>query len=147
MEFWVKGPGQVLFCIPIFQTGDRFLLLKILVQLFKHCCGTGMFISDSDFFSSWIPDPTSTKKIRGKKLVVLWVINFTKLEKFYIWTGTFQNCLAIEQKSQVFLICNPKNCYQALRNKGWGSGKNLSRIRIQGSKKHWIPDPDPECCF
>jgi hypothetical protein len=32
------------------------LLLKILVQLFKHCCGTGMFISDSDFFSSWIPD-------------------------------------------------------------------------------------------
>jgi hypothetical protein len=28
-----------------------------------------------------------------------------------------------------------------------GSGKNLSRIRIQGSKKHWILDPGPQCCL
>jgi hypothetical protein len=27
-----------------------------------------------------------------------------------------------------------------------GSGKNSSRIRIQGVKKHQIPDPDPQHC-
>ncbi len=28
-----------------------------------------------------------------------------------------------------------------------GSGKNSSRIRMQGSKKHRIPNPDPQHCL
>jgi hypothetical protein len=47
----------------------------------------------------------------------------------------------------------PKNCHYALKNMGLGSGirdpgygKNLFRIRIPGSKRHRIPDPDPQNC-
>ncbi len=46
----------------------------------------------------------------------------------------------------------PKNCHQALKNIGSGYGirdpgsrKNL--FRIQGSKRHRIPDPDPQHCI
>jgi hypothetical protein len=36
----------------------------------------------------------------------------------------------------------PKKCHKALGNISWGSGKNLSQI--PGTKKHRIPDLDPQ---
>jgi hypothetical protein len=45
-------------------------------------------------------------------------------------------------------IFNPKNCFSALGKMIWdvhsGSGSRFSSSRIQGSKKHRIPVPDPQ---
>jgi hypothetical protein len=46
---------------------------------FQQCCGSGMFISDPNFYRSWIPDPVSripdpktvTKERGEKKLVFI----------------------------------------------------------------------------
>jgi hypothetical protein len=44
----------------------------------KHCCGSGMFIPDPDFYPSLIPDPTVTKK---EEVLPFFVItNFTKFK-------------------------------------------------------------------
>jgi hypothetical protein len=46
-------------------------------------------------------------------------------------------------------ILTPKNCFWALENMIWDLGFRIrsifpSRIWIQGSKRHRIPDPDPQ---
>jgi len=48
------------------------------------CCGSGMFIPESDFYPSRIPDPKTATKERGEKkfVVITFYIatNFTKLK-------------------------------------------------------------------
>jgi hypothetical protein len=37
-------------------------------NIFKQCCGSGMFIPDPDFYPSRIPDPTAPTKEEGGKI-------------------------------------------------------------------------------
>jgi hypothetical protein len=96
-----------------------------------------MFISDPDFLP--IPDPgsrirdqkTSTKE-RGEKFFCHTFFLATNFTKF---------------KIILFLKCLRKKFGQfqfAPKNMGLGSGINLFRIPFQGSKRHRIPDPDPQ---
>jgi hypothetical protein len=43
-------------------------------------------------------------------------------------------------------IFNPKNCFTALGNT-YDPHPDFFPSRIQGSKKHWISDPDPQQCL
>jgi hypothetical protein len=62
----------------------------------------------------------------------------------------------LAQFSKSFRSFYPKNCHQALKNMGLGSGirdpgsgkKPIPDLgsQIQGSKRHRIPDPDPQHC-
>ncbi len=82
-----------------------------------QCCGSGMFFPDPDFYPSLIPYPVSknsTKERSEKKFVVI---------PFFVQIVT---------KLSKIWVWNP------------GSGKNLSRIPDQGSKRHRIPDPDSQ---
>ncbi len=47
--------------------------------LFVGCCGSRVFITDPDSFPIRIPDPTTTKKRRGKTSCFFEAINFTNL--------------------------------------------------------------------
>ena len=54
---------------------------------------------------------------------------------------------------RIIELFTQKICHEALKNMSLGteipgseipgSGMNLFRIRVQGSKRHLIPDPDP----
>jgi hypothetical protein len=103
---------------------------------------------------SRIPDPKTAKKDIGeKKFVVIpffWVINFTKLNYFIfemlkkkIWAN-FQRI--IELFTQKIVSKLSKIWVWDPGSEIWdpGSGKNL--FRIPGSKRHRIPDLDPQHC-
>jgi hypothetical protein len=97
---------------------------------------------------SRIPDPKTAMKDRGeKKFVVIpffGAINFTKLNHFIfemlkkkIWAN-FQ---------RIIELCTQNIVTKLSKIWVWdpGSGKNL--FRIQGSRSHRIPDPDPQHCL
>jgi hypothetical protein len=80
-----------------------------------------MFIPVPDFYPSRIPDPTTATKEGGggeKKFVV---------KAFFVATN-----LSISSKKNGFGIRDPEKI---------SSG---SRIRVQGSKRHRIQDPDTQ---
>ncbi len=57
-----------------------------------------------------------------QRIIVLFIQKFvTKLSKIWVWYPGSE-------------IRDPKKTYSG------------SRIRVQGSKRHWIPDPDPQIC-
>jgi hypothetical protein len=61
-----------------------FKTTKRLFCLGNQCCGSGMFIPDPDFYSSWIPDPKTVTKwrVKKRKLVVIPFLVTTKFTKF-----------------------------------------------------------------
>jgi hypothetical protein len=107
-----------------------------------------MFIPDPDFYPSRIPDPKKAMKDRGEKKFIVnflfWSHKFHKIDYFIfemlkkkMWAN-FQRIRElftqkIVTKLSKIWVWDPR------------SGKNLSRI--QGSKRHQIPDPDPQHCF
>ncbi len=95
---------------------------------------------------SGIPDPKTATKERGeKKLVIIpfyVATNFTKLKISLVLKCRRKNSGQFSKNYRTFY---PKNCHCALKNMGLGSGirkKTYSGSRIQGSKRHRIPDPD-----
>jgi hypothetical protein len=114
------------------------------ILIFTH---PGSHISD---LGSLIPDPkTATKERSETKFVVIRFFvatNFAKLKIIF-----FLKCLRkkIGPISKNYRTFYPKSCHSALKNMGLGSGirdpeKTYSGSRIQGSKRHQIPDPDPQ---
>jgi hypothetical protein len=107
-------------------------------------------IPDPDFYQSLIPDPKIATKERGEKKF------FSK--PFFVATDftKFKIILFLKCRRKTFgqvfkeLDFLPKNL--SLSSQKYGVGirnpeKNLSRIRVQGSKRHRIPDPDPQHCI
>jgi hypothetical protein len=105
-------------------------------------------IPDPDFYPSRIPDPKTSTKERGEKKIV--VITFYVATKFHkianyfsfgvlkknIWANfqriieLFTQKLSLSSQIYGFGIRDPEKPY--------------SGSRIQGSKRHRIPDPDPQ---
>jgi hypothetical protein len=112
---------------------------------------------DPDFFPSRIPDlvsriqkPQQTKGVKKKLVVIPFLVatNFTKYKLFYFWNAEEKNLAQFSKNYRTFY---PKICHQALKIWGWDPGSEIrkktysgSRIRVQGSKRHRIPDPDPQ---
>jgi hypothetical protein len=115
----------------------------------RQCCVSRMFIPDPDFYPSRIPDPkTATKERDEKKFIfipLLLATNFTKfkitffeiLVKKKIWAN-FQK-LSLSSQKFGFGIRDPGS---EIRD----PEKTYSGSRIQGSKRHRFPDPDPQHC-
>jgi hypothetical protein len=89
-----------------------FGVLLTLAGREGQCCGSGMFIPDSDFYPSRIPDPgsripdpkTATKESCEKKLVVIpfWSQKFHKIKNYFIFerlkkknVGKFQRIIEL----------------------------------------------------
>jgi hypothetical protein len=108
-----------------------------------------MFIPDPDLYPSRIPDPKTAKKEMGQKKIFSYffvVTNLTKIEYYFIFEMPKKKIWANFKELLKFL---PKKFSLCSQIYGFGiqdprSGKNL--FRIQGSKRHWIPDPDPQHC-
>ncbi len=108
-----------------------------------QCCGSGMFIPDPGSWFSPIPDPgskNSNERQGWKKNLLSYLfcgaIHFTKLNYFIfemlkkkIW-AVFQRIIELLPLEYGFGIRDPEKTY--------------SGSRIQGSKRHRIPDPDPQ---
>jgi hypothetical protein len=104
--------------LPEFSVADSGCLSRILI--FTHP-------------GSRIPDP---------KTVVTPVFSSHKFHKI-------ENYFIFEMKKKIW--ANFQRIIELFTQKIWvwdtGSGKNLFRIRIQESKRHRIPDPDPQYCL
>jgi hypothetical protein len=111
-------------------------------------------IPDPDFYPSRIPDPgsripdpkTATKERGEKKFFVITfyvATNFTKLQvvKKKIWAN-FQRI--IELFTQKIVTKLSKICIWDPGSEIRDPEKTYSGSRIQGSKRHRIPDPDPQ---
>ncbi len=136
----------------------RFCQIWISKTSFLHagpqCCGSGMFIPDPGSWFLPIPDPgskNSYKREGWKK----------KLYLTFFCSHKFHKCKII-----LFLNCSKKNWAKLQRIKElftqkvvaklskiwvWDPGSEIrdpewvySGSRIQGSKRHRIPDPDPQ---
>jgi hypothetical protein len=97
---------------------------------YHQCCGSGMFIPDprSDFFPSWILDPGS--------------------ELFSSRIPDPHQRMYFSQKK--WLLSSKKydlGCSSRISDPAYGSCLfTYPGSRIQGSKRHRIPDPDPQNC-
>ncbi len=146
MGFGIRIPksGKYLFRIPdpgvkkAPNPGSRILI-------FTH---PGSRISDP---GSRIPDPKTTAKERGEKN--FWCSTFFCshkchiIENYFIFEMLKKNFLANFQR---IIELFTQKIVTKLSNKGLGSGilkKTYSGSRIQGSKKHRIPDPDQQHCL
>jgi hypothetical protein len=101
-------------------------------QTYLQCCGSGMFITDHDFYPSRIPDPKTATKERGEKISChnfFVAVNFTKLKLILFLKCLRKNNLA--QFSKNYRTFHPKT--------------TLSKIWIwdprSGIQKKPIPDP------
>jgi hypothetical protein len=104
---------------------------KGLTIHFNQCCGSGMFIPDlgSDFFPSRIPDPNCLHPgSASKNLSILFIL--TEKKWFLSFRKYDPGC-----SSRIRMLT-----FYPSRIRDPGS-------RIQGSKMHRIPDPDPQQCF
>jgi hypothetical protein len=92
---------------------------------------------------SRIPDPTSVAKRGGCCLIFFCSHKIYRTEN-YLFLNRYRKNLS--QLTMSFSTWYSKNCLQALHIlvADPGSGKNL--FRIQGSKRHGIPDPDSQHC-
>ncbi len=121
-----------------------------------------MFIPDPNFYPSRIPDLGSRiqkqqwKTFVKKKFVILpffWVINFTKPNYFIFEMLKKKNLGQFSKKYKTFY---PKKLSLSSQKYGFGIRDPRSGIRdpaktysgspIPGSKRHRIPDPDPQHC-
>jgi hypothetical protein len=97
---------------------------------------------------SRISDPGSknSNKREGRKKISCHPFfcspKFNKIEYYFVSEMMKKKIWAKFQR--IFEVFTQKNCHQALKNMGLGSGirkKTYSGSRIQGSKRHRIPDP------
>ena len=155
---WPLNYVTALLCstyIPFFYPSTNECTMYILPAL--QCGGSGMFIPDPGSWFLPIPDPgsripdqkTATKE-RGEKtfdVIPFYVAtNFTKLYIILVLKCWRKKFGPIFKKLWNFL---PKKLSLNSPKYGFGirdprSGKNL--FRIPGSKRHRIPDPDPQHC-
>ncbi len=103
-------------------------------------------IQDPDFYPSRIPDPTTAMKDRGEtKFVVkpFFCHKFHEIELFHLWNVESKNLAQFSKNYRTFHFTQ-KIVTKLSKIWVWdpGSGKNL--FRIQESKRHRIPDPDPQ---
>jgi hypothetical protein len=109
-----------------------------------QCCGSGMFIPDPDFYPSGIPDPGSKNrnKREGEKNCCHTffcshrfhkIVNYFMFEtlKKQIWAN-FQRIIEIFTQKIVTKLSK------------YGFGIRDPRSGILGSKRHRIPDLDPQ---
>ncbi len=139
----------------------------------NQCCGSGMFIPDPGSWFLPIPDPGSRISDPGSKnsnrregWKKIWCHTFTCSHKFHnivhyfsfevlkkkIWANSQRIIELFAQKFVIqlskvkygFGIRDPRSGIRDPRSgiRDPGSGKNL--FRIPGSKRHRIPDPDPQ---
>ncbi len=97
--------------------------IRIRTTGYIQCCRSGMFIPDLRSWFLAIPDP-------GSSLTFFVAIHFTKWKIILFCKVTEKN---VSQLTKSYSTLYPENCRQALRNMGWGFGKNLSRILDPGS--------------
>ena len=71
--------------------------------------------------------------------------NFTKLQFTLVLKCGGKKFAIIFKESQNFLLKKLSLSSKKIRTWDPGSGKNL--FRIPGSKRHRIPDPDPQHCL
>jgi hypothetical protein len=92
-----------------------------------QCYGSGLFIPDPDpdFCPSWIPVATNITKLKI-------ILNLNWLRK------------NLGQFTKNYRTFYPKKLPLSEKKMGWDPEKNL--FRMPGSKRHRIPDPDPQHC-
>ncbi len=127
------------------------------IRLFTSVADPGCLsrIPDPDFYPSRIPDlgsKNSNKRDGWEKNLCHTIFCSHKFPKLQIIL--FLKCRKnfLGQFSKNYRTFYPKNCQEALKNMGLESGirdpeKTYPGSRIQGSKRHRIPDPDPQHCF
>jgi hypothetical protein len=108
---------------------------------------SGMFIPDPDFypsripdFGSQIPDPKTATKERGEKNL---------LSYHFLQPQISQNCFIFEMLKKIIWLKNYRTFYPkklSISSQKYEFGirdpeKTYSGSRIQGSKRHRIPDP------
>ncbi len=93
-------------------------------------------ISDPEFYPSRIPDPKTATKERGENFffyhTFLCSHKFHKIENYFSFEVTKKKNLG--QFSKNFRTFCPKNCHQALKNIGLGSGIRKKPIPDPGSR-------------
>ncbi len=116
-----------------------------------QCCGSGMFIPDPDFYPSRFPDPKTATKERGEKKICchnfLCSHKFHKIENYFSFEVLKKMCANFQR---IIELSTQKILTKLSKYMGLGSGirkKTYSGSRIQGSKRHRIPDPDPQHCY
>ena len=124
-----------------------------------QCCGSGMFIPDPDFYPSRIPDLGSkngNKRERWKKIRCLTFLcshKFHKIVNYFsfgvlkkkIWAN-FQRIIELFTKKIIKKLLKLKIWSWDPGSEIWDPEKTYSGSHIQGSKRHRIPDPDPQHC-
>jgi hypothetical protein len=107
-----------------------------------------MFIPDPDFYPSRIPDPKTAIKERGEKIsfhTFFCSHKFHKIEIYYIfWNAEEKNLGQFSKNYRIFLCkilsLNSQKYGFGILDSRSGIRKTYSGSRIQGSKRHWIPD-------
>jgi hypothetical protein len=99
-----------------------------------------MFIPDPDLYASRIPDKKNSNKREGSFFCCH---KFHKIVNYFIFE-LLKNKVLANLFSKNYRTFYPKNCHQARKNMGLGSGIGFSRIPDQGSNRHLIPDPGSE---
>jgi hypothetical protein len=92
------------------------------------------WIPNPDFYPSRIPDPKTATKDRGEKKFFVkpfFVATFHKTEYYFIFDMLKKK---LAQFSKNYSSFNPKNCHQALKNMGLGSGIRKKPILDLGSR-------------
>ncbi len=123
-----------------------------------QCCGSGMLIPDPDFCPSRIPDlgsKNSNKREGWKKLVLIPLfaaINFKKF-KIILFLKCWRKKLGPIFKELLNFL--PQKLSPSYQKYGFGIRDPRSGIQkkpipypgSRGSKRHQIPDPDPQHCY
>ncbi len=167
--FYQQGVGSHPVHFRIDGTVDIFFLIVLSIGSFSwdvqtccraetliQCCGSGMFIPDPDFYPFMIPDLGSRIQKQQQKRGVkkIWCHSFLCSHKFHKIENNF-SFEVLKKKIwpyfQRIIELIPKKLSLSSQKYGFGirdprSGKTYSGSRIEGSKKHWIPDPDPQHC-
>jgi hypothetical protein len=111
-------------------------------------------IPDPDFYPSRIPDPKTVTKERGENFFSLYFFcshKFHKIEYYVIFKmlkkkiwANFQRIVEVFTQKTFNMLSNIWVWDPGSGIRDPGSGKTYSGSRIQGSKRHRIPDPDPQ---
>ncbi len=107
-------------------------------------------IPDPDFYPSRIPDPKTATEERSKKNFCHTFLCRNKFHKLMIILVLKCWRKKLGQFSKNYRTFYPKNCHTKLSKIWFGirdPEKTYSGSRIQGSKRHRIPDPDPQHWF
>ncbi len=135
--------------------------LRRSTSIFNRCCVSGMFIPDPGSWFLPIPDPgskNSNKREGWKKFFFSYLFylasSVTKLKIILVLKCWRKKFGPIFKELLNFL---PKKLSLSSRKYGLGIQDPRSGIRkkpipdpgsrIQGSKRHRIPDPDPQHCI